>query len=326
MDAHRLDLDHLAALRARDSRGLLAALDALPDQLEAAWALAQTWPLAEGEPRPTAIVLAAVGSGALAAESAAALAADVCPVPLVVWRAAGLPAFAGPGTLVLALQPTGDEAEPTGAAQAAAACGAHVLTLDRLLAAHPFADTGPLALLVLALLARLGLAALTAADVEGAVAAVRAQQARLRAESPVAANPAKRMAGQLMDRLPLIFAAEPLAAVARYWQCQISRLARAPAAAAVVPDLAYHTLAGTEHPPALVRKFMVLALRSRFSAAPADALTAQCRLAYMTAGFNTDEIAGTGPSPLAHVLTAMHYGDYAAYYLAHCYGVDPSGE
>ena len=33
----------------------------------------------------------------------------------------------------------------------------------------------------------------------------------------------------------------------------------------------------------------------------------------------------SGPSALAHVFTAMHYGDYAAYYLAAFYGVDPSG-
>jgi glucose/mannose-6-phosphate isomerase len=44
----------------------------------------------------------------------------------------------------------------------------------------------------------------------------------------------------------------------------------------------------------------------------------------MTAGFNTDAIEGVGRSPLAHMLTALHYGDYVAYYLALCYGVDPS--
>ncbi len=324
-----MDLDNLDTLRAHDSRQLLAAIDALPDQLEAAWARAQTWPLPASallpapQPRPTAVVLAAVGSGALAAEIVVGLLAASCPVPLVVWTQAGLPAFAGPGTLVIALRSTESEAEPASAAQGAAERGAQVLRLDWPFDLPASVTTGACVLLLLGLLARLGLADISAAEVAAAGAAVRLQQTRLRAVSPVSANPAKRMAGQLMDRLPLIFAAEPLAAVARYWQAQINRLGRALAAAETVPDLAYVGLAGTEQPEALVRKYMVLALRSSFGAA--DGLTAQCRLAYMTAGFNTDEVAGVGPSALAHAFTAMHYGDYAAYYLAHCYGVDPSG-
>ena len=44
----------------------------------------------------------------------------------------------------------------------------------------------------------------------------------------------------------------------------------------------------------------------------------------MTAGFNTDVIRGIGPSPLAQLLTGLHYGDYVSYYLAMAYGVDPT--
>ena len=44
----------------------------------------------------------------------------------------------------------------------------------------------------------------------------------------------------------------------------------------------------------------------------------------MTAGFNTDAIEASGDGPLAHLFTSLHYGDYAAYYLAIANGVDPS--
>ena len=319
-----INLDDLDALRAADSTRLLAALDALPEYVEAAWAAAQMWPLPDGL-RPTAVLLAAAGTGALAADLAVELAQDASPVPLGVGRTAELPGWVGAGTLVVALRPTGEEDEPRLAAEAAAACGATVLALDRPLEVPEAAAVGPLAVLLLGLLARLGLAAVSAAEVRGAAEAVRAQQTKLRAESPVNANPAKRMAGQLMDRLPLLFAAAPLTAAARYWAAQINRLGRAPAMALATPEVAYGALAGSEQPEALVRRCMVLALRSSLSTPRADWLTAQCRRVYMTAGFNTDEVAGTGPSPLAHALTAMHYGDYAAYYLAACYGVDPGG-
>ena len=37
-----------------------------------------------------------------------------------------------------------------------------------------------------------------------------------------------------------------------------------------------------------------------------------------------DSVEAAGPSRLAHLLTCLHYGDYVAFYLAICYGVDPS--
>jgi glucose/mannose-6-phosphate isomerase len=43
----------------------------------------------------------------------------------------------------------------------------------------------------------------------------------------------------------------------------------------------------------------------------------------MTSGFNTGRLK-PGQSPLAHMLTTLHYGDYVAYYLAMAYGVDPT--
>jgi glucose/mannose-6-phosphate isomerase len=140
----------------------------------------------------------------------------------------------------------------------------------------------------------------------------------------VVRNPAKRMAGQLMDRLPLIFAADPLGPVARYWKCQINLLAKAPAACEVVPEMDQNAVGGTIFPEGLISKFMVLALRSNQASERLRWLVDQTRAVYMTAGFNTDAVDGRGDTALAQVLTTLHYGDYAAYYLAMCYGVDPA--
>jgi glucose/mannose-6-phosphate isomerase len=41
-------------------------------------------------------------------------------------------------------------------------------------------------------------------------------------------------------------------------------------------------------------------------------------------GLNTDVYHAKGESPLAHVWTALHFGDYLAYYLAMSYGMDPT--
>jgi glucose/mannose-6-phosphate isomerase len=47
-------------------------------------------------------------------------------------------------------------------------------------------------------------------------------------------------------------------------------------------------------------------------------------MAVMLEGQNTDTITALGDSRLANMWTALHYGDYASYYLAMAYGLDPT--
>jgi len=151
-----------------------------------------------------------------------------------------------------------------------------------------------------------------------------AQREMFRAESPVVQNPAKRMAGQLMDRWPILFGAGVLGPVARRWRTQINELAKAPAQFEEIPEADHNVVAGTAGPESLIGKTMAVFLR-----APADepALTRRIeatRHVLMVEGYNTDSIDGVGESRLAQQWTCLHYGDYAAYYLAMAYGVDPT--
>ena len=44
----------------------------------------------------------------------------------------------------------------------------------------------------------------------------------------------------------------------------------------------------------------------------------------MVEGINTDFVMASGDTPLANMWTSLHYGDYAAYYLAMAYGLNPT--
>ena len=46
--------------------------------------------------------------------------------------------------------------------------------------------------------------------------------------------------------------------------------------------------------------------------------------AYMLEGLNTDFVDAQGETPLAQQWTALHLGDYVAYYLAMLYEIDPT--
>ena len=337
-----MNLDDLAQLHDIDAQNYLRDVDELPDQVARAWDLARSYTLPPSRRVVRQVLLAGMGGSAIGGALAQAYAANVGRVPITVLRNASLPAWAGPQTLVIACSHSGATEETLSASQAALTAGAPFLAITRggPLAAlaeaagqpvwrfehagQPRAALGYSLMLILGALAGLGLIPDPAAQAAGAVAAMRAQQQQLRAEVPVSGNPAKRMAGQFMERIPLIVGAGLLAPVARRWKTQINEVAKAVAVFDELPEMDHNSVAGTLFPERLVEKYLALFLRSSLEH-PRQARRAEVtREIFMTAGFNTDVVQAAGASPLAHMLTSLHYGDYTAFYLAICYDIDPS--
>jgi glucose/mannose-6-phosphate isomerase len=178
--------------------------------------------------------------------------------------------------------------------------------------------------LLLAALTRLGLIPDPENEINEAVEAMRTQQESLRAVIPVARNPAKRLAGQLMERCVTVVASGYLAPVARRWKTQINEIAKAAAQFEILPEADHNTLAGLLNPQPFQTHTMTIFLR-----APSDHPRNRLRLDLTRQGFkmegmNTDFYTARGNSPLAHIWTALHFGDYNAYYLALAYGMDPT--
>jgi len=337
-----MHLNDLPYLHSIDSQNALQPIDAFPDQIAEAWQLAQALALPEAYRSVTHIVFAGMGEAAMGGALTQALVAPACPVPVTVWRNYTPPAYVGPNTLVVGLSHSGDNEELLSAGAQAVERGAKLLAITTGGQLATFAQThnapvwllpqasprratlGYMFLWSLAVLVKLGLIADPTAEVTEAVEALRAQQDALRATTPIAGNPAKRMAGQLMDRMGAIFAADYLAPVARHWRNQLAQMGKAWSVYDELPEMDHNAIVGLMYPEGQISKHMVLFLRSSH-AHPRNQLRADItRELYMTAGFNTDVIEARGASPLAHMLTALHFGDYTAYYLAMCYGVDPT--
>lgn len=337
-----MNLDDRAHMDALDPAGMRRQIDELPEQLAQAWERSASLPLPKGA-ELRHIVFAGMGGSAIGADLASVHARRQASVSLTVWRDYGLPHWAaGPSTLVIVSSHSGDTEETLAAYTQAKQVGARRIAftsggeLGRLAAetgdpVWPVDHPGPPRAAVgfsfaysLRLLARLGQIDDPSRDLDGAVRAMQAQRHLFQAESPVVQNPAKRMAGQMMDRWPIIFGAGVLGPVARRWRTQINELAKAPAQYEEIPEADHNVVAGTAGPEALLGKTMAIFLR-----APADepALTRRIeatRHVLMVEGYNTDSIDGVGETRLAQQWTCLHYGDYAAYYLAVAYGIDPT--
>jgi glucose/mannose-6-phosphate isomerase len=338
-----MDLDDLSRFKQLDTQDMLAHIYGLPDQLGSAWALGKSLPLPVWQNIKT-IVISGMGGSAIGADLVSAVVMDTCPVSIFVHRDYGLPAFAkGPKTLVICSSHSGNTEETLDAFETAVenSCQILAITTGGKLEekaqesgypvwkfehkGQPRAAVGFSFGLILGALSRLGLVPDASEDIAGAVKAMKAQSAALTAESPISQNPAKRMAGQLMGRWVTVFGAGALAPVARRWKGQINEVAKAAANFEFIPEADHNTLAGTLYPPEVVPPHVV----SLFLRAPSDHPRNRLRLditreTYMLEGLNTDRYTAKGDTPLAHIWTALHFGDYVAYYLAMAYGVDPT--
>ena len=345
-------LDNLSRFKSLDPQDMLGQIDGLPDQLQSAWDLSQGQPLefVDGL-RPSAsksdicqVVVSGMGGSAIGADLVAAAVMDSCPVPIIVHRDYGLPAFAkGPETLVICSSHSGNTEETLDSFETAVKNGCLVLAVstggklsERAKAegvplwqfehnGQPRAAVGFSFGLILGALRGLDLVPDLEEEIKGAVKAMKTQQTALAAESPIPKNPAKRLAGQLMGRWVTVFGAGVLTPVARRWKGQLNEVAKAVANFEFIPEADHNTLAGVLHPMEVIPPHVM----TLFLRAPSDHPRNRLRLditrkTYMLEGMNVDSYTAKGNSPIAHIWTALHFGDYMAYYLAMAYGVDPT--
>lgn len=337
-----MNLNDYESFAELDVQNMLGHIDALPDQLEKAWSLGQAYPLPVMDGVRN-IVIAGMGGSAIGADLLAAYVADLCAMPVYIHRDYDLPAWVhGAETLLIASSHSGNTEETLSAFTRAQELGCRLLAVStggrlKSLAeeigipwwgfehqGQPRAAVGFSFGLLLALFSRLGLIPNQAGVLQRALDEVRALQETLQVHVHVSRNPAKRMAGQLYGRWVTVIAAGLLAPVARRWKGQINEVAKAWAQFDLLPEADHNTLAGVVHPAEQLEKMMVLFLRYPGGHPRNQMRTNLTRQMMMIEGLNTDIIEASGSNALAHMWTALLFGDYVSYYLAMMYEVDPT--
>lgn len=325
-----------------DPENMIGYIDSLPEDLEKAWLLGHNLPFPQfGELER--IIISGMGGSAIGGDFLSAFLAEQCPIPIFSRRNYGLPAFAkGKETLVICSSHSGNTEETVSGFKAAQAAGCSVLALctGGYLADLALEHKTPLWIfehhgqprtaipysfgLLLALVERLGLIEGVAVDVTETVEVLRDQRTGLTDHSPLAQNPARRLAGQLLERNVAIFGAGENEVIARRWKTQINELAKAWASFEGLPEMNHNTLAGLMNPESLYDRTSAIFLRGKM-----DHPRNQLRLdattqAFLQAGIASDTVWAKGQSKLAQMWSLLQFGDYVSYYLALLYGVDPT--
>ncbi|HZR97329.1 MAG TPA: bifunctional phosphoglucose/phosphomannose isomerase [Chloroflexota bacterium] len=340
--AAAVDLDRPETYTAVDAQGMLAHLEGLPAQLEAAWELVTAFDAPAALRGAEAIVVAGMGGSAIGADLVRGLCADQLGVPLLIWRDYGLPAFVGPRTLVIASSNSGGTEETLSAVERALAVGAPVVGITtggrlaaRLAAAgqpvlrfayegQPRAAIGYALLSVLGLLARLGYLPDQTAAVRAGIQVVREAVARFGPAAPTASNDAKRLALALRDRVAIIYGGDFLAPAARRWKGQCNENGKHWAVFEELPELNHNAVVGYEFPVAAADAQHVVLLCSELLPPRLELRCSVTKELLDRRGIPSTTVYTWGDGALAHLLAAVAFGDWTSYYLALSHGADPT--
>jgi glucose/mannose-6-phosphate isomerase len=330
-------LDDPAALAAADPGGMLAAVAGAGDQARAAAEAARRAGLAG--PRPDNVVVAGMGGSGVAGDVLAALAFGESPVPVLTAKGDRLPAFVGPGTLLVAVSYSGNTDETLAAVEQGLAAGAQLVAVasgGRLAdlaegrgavvqvegGRMPRAALWSLAVPVLLAAEARGVLAPVAADLGAAAATLDAEAAGLGPAVPTADNPAKRAALRLLDRLPLAWGTGQLGAVAATrFRTQCNENAKVTAVSAAVPEANHNEVMGLEGGLGRGRELVLLRDQAGEHERDGRRLAVVCQALGITDPVT--RLAGEGPPPVRLArLTA--FADFATTYLGVARGVDPT--
>ena len=342
-----MNLDDLNRFRELDTQNMCAHIDCLPDHLESAWKVGQTLPLPASFKSVKRLVVIGLGASAMAADFMAAVVAHSAPIPVFVNRGYDLPAWASDlETGVIACSHSGDTEETLCAIDQVASRGTPMLAITTggalamkmtqaggALWQYEFegesrAAVGWMLGLLLAFADRLGLATGLSEAVAESVENMRERVKILGADSPTVKNPAKRLAGQFIGRVPILYGSGILAPVARWWKIQLNENAKTVAQYEEVPEMNHNSLAGIDNPPPLMTKVAIvflLAPRSeKYGEGRVSLRFDLCRKLFLQQGLAPDTIKARGTSALAQIMSLVQFGTYVSYYAAMAYGVDPT--
>jgi len=337
-----IDLDQPSRFSIVDRQDMRGHIDRWAEQCQQAWKQVQGFVQSLAVPRFQGVVILGMGGSAIGGDLLAALAAESSPVPICVNRDYTLPDWVGDNTLTIGSSYSGDTEETLAAFKAARRRGCHLLALSsggRLAdLAHqygapclhipyqsqPRAALGYSLIFLVGLAQRMGLLPDQSNGVKEAIQILSARREEIGAHVPTAENEAKQLALELKDRLPVIYGAGILAPVARRWKTQINENAKSWALWEELPEFDHNTVASFGLAKPLLKQIYAIALTS-------PAMHPRHRLRFEISaeliareGIAQKEIAARGETPLAQMVSAIQFGDYASYYLAMLYEVDPT--
>jgi glucose/mannose-6-phosphate isomerase len=334
-------LDDVQAVGELDPSDMLGAVAGLPSDCRVSYEAAVGRDDLPSADRLTAVTVCGMGGSAVAGDVLRSVFRGRLGLPVDVIRSPELPAFCGPHTLVVVSSCSGNTAETLAAFREALARGCRLLavTSGGVLAEEataagvpivsvpsgmmPRAALGHLAFSLLGALEAVGLLPRLADDVRETLDVLQELTSALGVDVAEANNLAKLTASWIGDRIPVIWGAEGIGAVAAMrWKTQLNENGKIPAWWGAMSEVDHNEVVGWTVPYG--RQHVVIALRHEGEhpeIGPRFPLSLDIARA---AGADAVEVGATGRSALARLMSLILIGDYTSVYAAFRRGLDPT--
>ncbi|MBI5870918.1 MAG: bifunctional phosphoglucose/phosphomannose isomerase [Actinobacteria bacterium] len=334
-------LDDTAAIRALDSQDQFGMVAGLPGQMFDAYEAGSKVALDHGG-EVGGIAVAGMGGSAIGADVIASVYDAELPSPMVTVRGYNLPHWISSRSLVFVVSYSGNTEETISCLNEALERGCRIICLStggkvgRIAAENnlpfievpsslqPRAAMGWLSVPIAACLENLGLVEAVEEDVRETAEVLKGCIDAYGLDSLAADNPAKQLAADLFERIPVIYGSEVTAVAALRWKCQINENAKALAFNHQFPELNHNEIVGWEYPAEDMERFRVIYLTDgKLHPQNVKRMNVTAELLENYVG-GIRRYASSGDCRLARLLSSVNLGDYLSLYLAVLYGIDPS--
>jgi glucose/mannose-6-phosphate isomerase len=354
-------LDDVTAIEAADPSGMLRAVASSAAQVRESATLAREAGVTRlaNDGRPRAVLVAGMGGSGIAGDVLGAVAGSTSAVPVLTHRGYGLPGWAGPADLVIAVSCSGGTQETLSAAEEALRRGCRVLTVgaaDSPLAAiaqqgraihvpvtqrlSPRSTMWALATPLVVAADALGLLS-GPPGLEQTAERLEAIAESCRPDRESFVNPGKTLALDLSTSLAMVWGSGPLTGVAAYRTvCQLAENAKQPAVAGVLPEADHNqvvtfdgAMAGRPDPDDIFRdrveeeaqvQLRLLLLREATEDAKAARRADISAELARDRGVPVTEVRAEGATAYEQLASVVALVDYATVYLAVMLGIDPT--
>jgi glucose/mannose-6-phosphate isomerase len=338
-------LNDVEKIRAFDPDNMYNRIFDLPEQMEEAMRIAETWSIrTEDFAEVKNIVVVGMGGSAIGGDLVRTLLSSKLVVPFEVCRNYTVPEYVDDETLVIASSYSGNTEETLSALDDALGRKAMVAAISTggLLSDVSSVNDFPMAVLPTGLqpraalgysfvplflfLERIGVIGNAAADVREAIKQLKSEREKYIEDNPVASNLAKQLAEKIHTRIPIIYSGPTYTdAVALRWKCQICENSKNLAFANQYPEFNHNELVGWSRTVENLKdRLIVIQLCDRDDHPQVIRRIKIVSELIARQGIEVVSVDSLGTTPLARMFSLIQCGDFVSYYLAVLNEFDPS--
>lgn len=339
-------LDSREEIEKIDSKNVYGSVLSLGDQVEDAWEQVNKLEIKIDAAKVRNIVVAAMGGSALGPDVIKRALKAELHLPLEVVNDYALPGYVNEYSLVILSSYSGTTEETLSALKQAEALGAQILIittggdLAKYMKEHntpgyiievthnpsnqPRMAIGYSVFGIIALLTKAGILKLTDSDINGVIRTVRRLSRELNVEIVQEENGAKQMAFHMLQRIPVLIAAEHLEGAVHVFQNQLNENAKTYAEYRVLPELNHHLMEGLQFPDDNEKNFFFVLVNSSLYNERTQKRVTITQTVLENAKFDTIELHVESGSRLEQAFEIITFGAFTNFYLAMLEGIDPA--